>query len=369
MNAAPAKREEVLIAVERAVLRELLHSWHEFNRELFEGRLGAPVLRTHRGRSLLGQWRAEERTISISLDFILEDPWLRVLTVLKHEMAHQFINEGLGVVDAADHGPLFRRICEQKNLESDEEVGLGAGKAAPEARIVELVRKLLSLAGSPNRHEAESAMRKAGEMMLRWNIESLAADRGRRFMVAQLGSAKGRIGIAEKRLSRILQDFFFVEAIWVGSYDARRGKRGRVLEICGTPENVEIADYVHHYLMRVGDMHWREYRRANPDSDRRNYIYGLMVGFHEKLEAERGLIRESTAIVWKGDPLLEKYFRKRHPRTRAMAASTLALCRRSMEEGKKRGRTVVIHKGIEKAADAGRMLGRGEGRLLGEGGG
>ena len=51
----------------------------------------------------------------------------------------------------------------------------GRRRSAEVDRVLERIRKLLALAGSPNQHEAEIAMRKAHELMLRHNIEASAA--------------------------------------------------------------------------------------------------------------------------------------------------------------------------------------------------
>ena len=51
-------------------------------------------------------------------------------------------------------------------------------------------------------------------------------------------------------MALILSEHFFVETIWVPVWRPLEGKRGQVIEVCGTRANVEIADYVHDFLTR-----------------------------------------------------------------------------------------------------------------------
>ena len=53
--------------------------------------------------------------------------------------------------------------------------------------------------------------------------------------IAHLGEPTGRVGEHERLVAMILGKHFFVEAIWVPVYRPLEGKRGSVLEICGTP--------------------------------------------------------------------------------------------------------------------------------------
>ena len=59
-----------------------------------------------------------------------------------------------------------------------------------------------------------------------------------------------------------------------------------MLEVCGTPENLEIATYVHGFLLETADRLWARHRRENDtgNKDRRRYLLGVMMGFEEKLE-------------------------------------------------------------------------------------
>lgn len=348
------------IALENLALREIGRVYEEFNQTWFAGSLRRPLFLLHDGVSLWGAWRRDERSISLSRGLLREHAWCRVLGVLKHEMTHQYIQEVLGMEDSSDHGPLFRRLCREKQIESLGELGLGEDSKDSDPRVIDKVHKLLSLAGSSNRHEAEVAMQKANEIMLRYNLDLLNSDRDRGFQVVQLGRP-GRVGACAKLISVILQEFFFVETLWVAVYDVARARRGRVLEILGTPENLEIAGYVHDYLNHCLEASWRDHSRKHPEASGSNYRYGLLLGFYEKLDGQREQRRaSSTELVWSGDPELDRMFRRRHPRVRRMANSSMQLERESLDAGRRDGRQLRLNKGMYESRSAGRRLPAGE---------
>ena len=81
------------------------------------------------------------------------------------------------------------------------------------------------------------------------------------------------------------------------------GCRGSVLEVCGTPANLEMADYVHAFLTHTADHLWREHKQTRKiagDRDRRTYLAGVMAGFLEKLDAQRTENRQQ-GLIWVGD--------------------------------------------------------------------
>ena len=48
---------------------------------------------------------------------VTEHPWTVVLEVLRHEMAHQYVDEVLGVHDETAHGPTFQAVCEARAID------------------------------------------------------------------------------------------------------------------------------------------------------------------------------------------------------------------------------------------------------------
>src|SRR4051812_30613659 len=91
-------------SLEAALLRQLGSTWTEINQNHFRERLRRPVFGLSEG-TRLGAWHGLRREITLSRALVLEQPWGAVREVLKHEMAHQYVDEVLGVRDQTAHGP------------------------------------------------------------------------------------------------------------------------------------------------------------------------------------------------------------------------------------------------------------------------
>ncbi|MEP6655570.1 MAG: hypothetical protein ABJA82_19545, partial [Myxococcales bacterium] len=96
---AATDRPPLDAALERALVLQLAQTWAELNQNHFRGRLRRPVFALSDTARRLGAWVGQTRTLSISKRLILDCPWTVVREVLKHEIAHQFVEEALGVRD------------------------------------------------------------------------------------------------------------------------------------------------------------------------------------------------------------------------------------------------------------------------------
>ena len=96
--------------------------------------------------------------IELSPKLLTDHGWGTLVEVLKHEMAHQFVAEVLGVLDESSHGPVYRKVCEERGIDSRAAGIPEAGDAAPQDQVLERIQKLLALAESQNEHEAQAAM-------------------------------------------------------------------------------------------------------------------------------------------------------------------------------------------------------------------
>ena len=339
--------------LEAALLRQLLGAWRTLNDSYFKSRLHAPTLALVEGAHKLGQWLAAERRIELQRAFVVDGTWGSVIEVLKHEMAHQFVTEALGDPDPTPHGPAFRAVCERHGIDAS---AAGIPEAPPNAeadRVLSRVAKLLALAESPNVHEAELAMAEAQRLLLKHNLDVTARAA---YSFRHLGTPSGRVSEAERILANILNDHFFVECIWIPVWRARDGKRGSVLEICGSTLNLTIAEHTHAFLMHTADRLWLQYKREQRvgNRDRRTYQAGVMTGFREKLDGERK--RHARAgLVWVGDADLGKYWRRRHPHirfTRHFGASQ----NEAHDHGRAAGRGIVLQRAVHERVSRGRLL-------------
>ena len=117
-----------------------------------------PNLELMDDQRLLGAWVAATRTIRVDRRLAVDGPWHQAAEVLRHEMAHQFVAEVLGVVGERSHGPAFATACDRLGVDAVA-AGLSEAPGPLMPARMETIRKLLALATSPSRHEAESAAR------------------------------------------------------------------------------------------------------------------------------------------------------------------------------------------------------------------
>jgi len=334
--------------LEAALLRELRSSYQDLNHLFFRRRLRAPAIELSDAGSRLGRWVPDVRTIEIARRLVLEQPWGTVVEVLKHEMAHQYVHEVLGKVDESAHGPAFRDLCALVGIDASAAGMPASGASADDARVLERIARLLALAESPNVNEAQAAMSAAQRLMLKHNLEHAASPKGPAgYGFRHLGKPTGRVSEAERLLGTILGSHFFVEVIWVPVYRPLEGKRGSVLEVCGTPANLEMAAYVHAFLTHTADHLWREHkqkRKIRGDRERRTFLAGVMVGFLEKLNAQRTAHRQE-GLVWVGDADLEGFYKKRHPRIVHVRHSGNRRTQ-AHAEGREAGRKIVLHRPV-----------------------
>ncbi|APR86726.1 hypothetical protein A7982_12075 [Minicystis rosea] len=365
-SASPEHREEAArlgADLEAALVRELRATYDELNYNFFRRRLAPAAIELSDVASRLGRWVPDVRTIEIARRLVLTQPWGVVVEVLKHEMAHQFVHEVLQKTDETAHGPAFRDLCERLGIDGSAS-GLppeNGGASDEDARVLARIAKLLALAESANVNEAQAAMNAAQKLMLKYNLESISSGkRAGAYAFRHLGKPTGRVTEHERLLGAILGNHFFVEVIWVPVYRPAEGKRGSVLEVCGTPANLEMAAYVHAFLSHTSEQLWIDHkreRRIRGDRDRRTFLSGVMLGFLEKLNAQR-VENKEKGLIWVGDADLEGFYRKRHPRIVQVRHSGQRRTEAHLH-GRAAGRNIVLHKPVQGGPSGGvKLLGR-----------
>src|SRR5690606_23334093 len=94
---------ELSAELESALLRQLLIEVQSANLDWFRGLLRPAVLRLT-DTQVLGRWIPDIRVLELSRSLVLERPWGEVVEVLRHELAHQYVDEVLGVTGEPPHG-------------------------------------------------------------------------------------------------------------------------------------------------------------------------------------------------------------------------------------------------------------------------
>ena len=223
-----------------------------------------------------------------------------------------------------------------------------------EKSIIQRIRKLLTLANNSGATEAEAqnAMAMAQRLMIKYNISTASigvnntveTDIKQEFYMKR----KTAQNPADREIVRILERFYNVKIFF------HSGIEGYYLMMIGTPENIEIAKYVHGYLRNVFFKCWNEYKRTVDFGNERTYYCGLRMGLYGKLEqAERETKSEASdtdcqkyelAIVNNKEAIM-RYVAKniKYKTTRTPAYRNLD----SYTAGRAKGATISINQAIK----------------------
>jgi len=305
-----------------------------------------------------GTWWGEKREIYLSRNLVLNHSWGSVREVLLHEMAHQMAEEVLGAENESPHGSFFLEACHllranpraSGNYKTLDE-RISQETSSSEDRILLRVKKLMALAESPNRHEAEAAMTKTHDLIAKYNLDLLGRVEKRDFISVFVGRPGLRHFAEDYFLAHLLQDFYFVQGIWVSSYVPEKRKMGRVLELNGTIPNAKMASYVHDFVKRFIQSQWAEYNKDKGLNRYRltDFAVGIVEGFRCKLESqqkEKDKAGGSVALIKLQDPLLKEYLTYRYPHTAMVKTGGGRQDRIVLKDGRQIGKNLVISKGI-----------------------
>lgn len=341
-----------------AWVRELYDWWELYNHDFAESVLRRPQIVLFDSERRLGEWNKERRTLGISIDHIRSASWFEVLETLRHEMAHQFVDERIGGAHQP-HGSEFQAACERFRVDSratSRPAERDPNADTPRVRLLRRVEKLLSLSGSPNEHEASAAFRKAQRLIVDHNLALRETNRD--FAVRELGTVRSRHHAWEFVLANILDRYFFVDVIWAHGFDARAARRGTALRAFGTEANLEMAAYIHTYLTNVLPQLWEAHKQSRgitSNRERLRYFHGVVLGFEQKLAAAQRAMRDEEGLVVQGDPELRAFFRHHNPRVQTVRRGS-SRDHDAVRAGESAGRDLKIRKPIGRSDGFGGLL-------------
>lgn len=324
--------------------------------------LNAPVFRFNHSRTQLGSWNAAEKILTISYYLLDNYEWDVVSYVLRHEMAHMIVSEVWGDIgdNGRAHGELFAKACDILEI-SAERVFDPSRDFADKEKLVSRVQKLFALGESNFKEEADLAVKKAYELMAKHNISAMnMADLERKFVARPVGEIYLRVPYYIKRLAGLVKKNYFVECIL--SNHLANGKYYTFVEFFGEPHNVDVAEYVYHFLLLEGERQWSSFRRC---VDTRRYtksafLEGFYAGFAESLNKERVSVMsvvdpENTLPIGIQDPLLKEKYRSHYPLTQKTRSKSTTTKQGKMA-GFERGRAVKIRQGVTSDGSSGGLL-------------
>ena len=331
-----------------------------FNYQFLSRKLTKPTFKFFENSTQWGYWKgAQTREIGINLQLIFDHPWEVVLIVLKHEMAHQFVDEVMGG-SADPHGEEFRKVCYKLSIPFHAACNFPVNQDDNhlDSSILRKIKKMFALAESSNEHEARTAMVMANNLLLKHNISKAELENKKDYSHKFVGEVLGRTPVEFNIISTILAEYFFVLTIWTFSYDALTDKKGSRLEICGSPENVEIGEYVYYFLINQLEYLWQKYKKDNKikhQKYRKSFVLGVLSGFKEKLQLDRTDCKE-RGLVWKGDPELNNFYHQLHPKIKSVSGGGHFLYEGASNDGFSKGKNLNLHLGIKQTGGFGGHL-------------
>ena len=343
----------------------------------FSVKLKKPLIQISDFKSRWGQWDPNLRLISLSRALITGYAWDVVLEILKHEMAHQIVNEVFYLSDHT-HGDDFQRACQMLGVTSwaakaggdlEQEIPTWKDRLLTndEERLLQKAEKLLALATSSNEHEALLAMSKVRELYEKYNLEQIRLRTSRQHVHVIINSKKRRLAPHHSMIAGILINHFFVEVVFASLYDASSCTEYKTLEIIGTRENVQMAEYVFHFLQNNLQQLWHAYQARTHVShkSRSSFFLGILAGFDEKLAQERqvkaepaahALVTENRRMLMEARSELKDFVHFRHPKLVTRSWSRTTRDRGAFELGKKEGARLNLNRPMASGGSGGIRL-------------
>ena len=345
----------------------LIKSWisalkHEMRLILFQYKISnaLPSIQIDHSLKRWGQWQPRTRTILISQHLLLHFSWDSVIETLKHELAHMLTDDSIPYGSEPPHGPTFKKYCRQlgistKAAASDADMGLpldSRNNDSYESPLMDRIRKLLALSESSNENEAFVAMKKANEIILKYNLDSSFSETHHTCEYRQIGEKKLRRSLQETIICNLLKDFFFVDYLIIPSFLARTGKNITQIEILGLPENLDMAEYVFYYLLKQTELLWKKHQaksNTKGKSEKKSYQTGLLEGFRSTLETSFPAVHQN-ALIKLQEKELHDFLQYRHPRIRHTKKSGGLFHEATYHQGRQDGHFITLNRPLKASA-------------------
>lgn len=273
-------------------------------------------------------------------------------SIIRHELAHYitFIDHGSTI---QPHGAEFKAFCQTVGWNDEvyrATFCLEGGQSASDTEdssVLRKIQKLMALANSSNKNEAELAMIKSQQLLLKHNMQShyVSSDDDERVFLKRI--MQQRKETAKMRSIAKILETFFVHTVYsrAGSFT--------YLEILGNRVNVDIASYVADVLDGELDKLWqqaKEQARLKGTIAKNSFFLGLAKGYCNKIQA---LKREYPSAMTHALMVIEKTLIDAKSMVYPHLASTKSgghFCSKSSELGKRMGERLNINPAIDKSS-------------------
>jgi hypothetical protein len=267
--------------------------------------------------------------------------------IIRHELAHYITHINYGH-QPAPHGSEFKAFCLRMGWSEEvyrASVCLEEGNQAIEeekSAVFRKVQKLMALAKSSNQNEAELAMIKSQQLLLKHNLESVSPhlDEGEKIYLKRLMKQK-KISSKMRSIAKILETFFV-------SIVFRRADHFICLEILGNKVNLEIAEYVADVLEGEFDNLWNQAKKFHPSLKgvvaKNSFFHGIAKGYCNKIHSlKQGYEGNALMVIEK---MLIDAKELVYPRLSSSKSSARG-CANSSALGEQMGRQLNINPAVQ----------------------
>jgi len=278
--------------------------------------------------------------------------------IVRHELAHYMVyiqNRGA----TQPHSSEFREFCRSKgwgeevyratfSLENVKHPDSG------DESILRKIQKLMALTSSRNSHEAELAMVKSRQLLLKHNLEANAIPEPDDEKVYLIRIMKQKREDAKMRSIAKILETFFVSIVY------SRYEGFTYLEVLGSNVNVEIAEYVAGILQSELENLWNQaqglHGMLKGKIAKNSFLLGIAKGYCNKINA---LKKDYSGDMINALMIIEKKLvdaqSMAYPRLRTLK-TTRSLCYESSALGEQAGRQLNINPAIKSSKASGCFL-------------
>lgn len=155
--------------------------------------------------------------------------------------------------------------------------------------VIEKIKKLMDIANSNSKNEAEIALLKMQELITKYNIDMQSLE-DIEYEESEIKTIK-RCNIELLLILNILSDYYFVVPYCI------KKRVYKKIFFYGRKENIEISKYVFIFLYRTFNKLWSEYRKNKKGSSKKSYMYGLYISLNNTLKSQKDDIKKTGLIV------------------------------------------------------------------------
>ena len=332
------------------------------------------------------QWNKTTRTIDFSLNLLKQFEWKAVEHIMRHETAHMIVDE-IYVMDGKPHGEAWKLACQALNIDPDVTESkdmLDQYKGGNTSPIVEKIRKILIHGNDTGISEGESQvfLKKAHALMVKHNVDmnhihGIDNANTTFYTFRPVGPLVSGHKTWLGQISYLISQYYNVQSIWQGCYDSRTGTRMKRIEFYGTPDNLDVAEYVFHALITQAEFLYQQFKL---EQQRLNYIQkhdptyvkgwrqtriskrafmrGLVTGYTQKLQQSKKVVFDTItpddkSIILRNDKLLREAYEEEYNPCNLNYGRSRG---RGYSDGHKAGSNLTLARGVSSTSNSRQLL-------------